>query len=74
MGTSCSEEEQCRKGSVQCLEVNKWFFTWVEKDLEVLVDSQLPISQQWALVAKKARGLLGCVKKSVACRSREVLL
>jgi len=30
--------------------------------------------QQCALVARKANGLLGCMKKSVASRSREVLL
>ncbi|PKU48623.1 hypothetical protein llap_1075 [Limosa lapponica baueri] len=30
--------------------------------------------QQYALVAKKANGLLGCVKKSMASRLREVIL
>jgi len=38
------------------------------------VDDKLTISQQSALVAKKANGILGCIKKSVASRSREVLL
>jgi len=46
----------------------------VERDLGVLVDDKLTISQQRALAAKNASGILGCIKKSVASRSREVLL
>jgi len=38
------------------------------------VDNRLTMSQQCALAAKKAKGILGCIKKSVASRMREVLL
>jgi len=45
----------------------------VERDLGVLVDDKLTLSQ-CALVAKAANGILGYTKKSVASSSREVLL
>ena len=44
-----------------------------ERDLGVLVDNRLTMRQQCALVAKP-NGILGCIKRSVASRTRVVLL
>jgi len=46
----------------------------VERDLGVLVDDRLTMSQQCALVAKNTNGTLGRIRMSVTSRLRDVLL
>ncbi|KAF7239217.1 RNA-directed DNA polymerase from mobile element jockey [Varanus komodoensis] len=54
---------------------DKWLeSSTCERDLRVLVDCRLNMWQQCYAVVKRANATLGCIARSVACRSREVLL
>ncbi|GAB0202651.1 mitochondrial enolase superfamily member 1 [Grus japonensis] len=52
------------------LEADRLESSLEERDLRVLVDTKLNMIQQCAFAAKRANGILECIRRSVASRSR----
>ncbi|CAM5171140.1 unnamed protein product [Natator depressus] len=75
-------KDKCRilqLGRKNCMHCSRQGTEWLgissaEKDLGVTVDEKLDTSQHCALVAKKANGRLGCISRSIASRSRDVII
>lgn len=49
-----------------------WEVAWQKKDKGVPVNSWLNMSQKSAHLAKRANGMLACIRSSVTSRTREV--
>ncbi|CAM4553252.1 unnamed protein product [Caretta caretta] len=45
-----------------------------EKDLGVLVDHRMTMSHQCDMAVKKANAVLGCIRRGISCRDKEVLV
>ena len=48
--------------------------TFMDKDVGILTKERFNMSWKYVLAAEKANPILGCIRKSVTSRSREVIL
>lgn len=48
--------------------------SFAEKDLGVVVNIKLSMSQQYVLASNKEYAILGCLRQSIATKSRKVML
>ncbi|KAJ7423656.1 hypothetical protein WISP_33033 [Willisornis vidua] len=60
--------------NLQCKLLCRLFLSSTEKDLGLLMDDKLSMSQHCTLEVRRANGILGCIRKSVARKSRDVIL
>lgn len=73
MQISAAGQEQLH-APVRMLGITQLESSFAEKDLAVLMDTQLNKSWYQTFVVKKAKGIMGCFRRHVDSRSRKVIL